>query len=496
MNQWNRERAFRLLALCGMGGLLVFSAEGACASRAPEEPAAVAGGGGGGSSRDSGSDSSKGGSEAGATAEAGMCSTPDTPLPSGTPAGWSWLPCIPSSCQIVMAPDPARANPPLEWASCGKGCLKYSHMNIDVDHAIGFFKGANGGGVRYVAYEIASGDPREIQVVRLPDNVVVFDAIAFGGLQGCGMYLGAVTSNVSVVWISELVSSSPPINRRLVYSLDMASSSLRLLFDETSDENYQAWTISPNLWATAASGLRVLKWHDLSYAPSLETAWQSPDARVIKQLGGIESMVLLGTSDLASIFEVLAWDPVGGMRSLFGSSSASTGSSACCALTDGNNITWLEAPASAWHPDSATFDNVALMASPLATDKGALRSRKLRPSYQNLLGGGEGAIGGGYVLMVEHRQLPDPSKLILTRLSDGAFIVMSDPPAGQQWRTPLYVDEIELAAVRAPTAQGQPMSIVRQTIVDLGAFHPAEAWNDIVGQADAGSDGSSLQSAH
>jgi hypothetical protein len=55
------------------------------------------------------------------------------------------------------------------------------------------------------------------------------------------------------------------------------------------------------------------------------------------------------------------------------------------------------------------------MTSPLATDKASLRPRKLRPSYQNLLGGGEGAIGGGYMLMADARQIPERNKLILTR---------------------------------------------------------------------------------
>jgi len=52
----------------------------------------------------------------------------------------------------------------------------------------------------------------------------------------------------------------------------------------------------------------------------------------------------------------------------------------------------------------------------------------------------------------------------------------------------LYVDDTELAAVQAPISLGKPTTIVRQTIADLGPFHPAEAWDDIVGASDAGDD--------
>src|SRR6266496_4272727 len=121
MTSRNRKRAVRVLALCGVGGLFVFLSEGACASHAPDEPMGTAGAGGSGNPRDSGSDSGKGGLQAGDARDASVCSTPDTLLPSVAPAGWSWAPCIPETCNIVVSPDPAHANPPPDWTSCGSG---------------------------------------------------------------------------------------------------------------------------------------------------------------------------------------------------------------------------------------------------------------------------------------------------------------------------------------------------------------------------------------
>jgi hypothetical protein len=488
------RRSTHLLVGLVSGLLAVFTLHEGCSNHAPDEQAQV--GTDGGADRDAKIDRVPP-PEAGGAADGGSCEGTSIPPPPGTPNGWTRAPCIPSSCQVVIAPDAAHAHPGPSWTSCGKGCLQVlATTSINPWHGIRNVLGAAKDGARYLSLTIEDGSHKpETQIVRVSDNTVIFDAVMLGGNENCSAYVNALSPERALFEIFYQLGTSSS-DRELFYSVDLHDASPRLSFSQTSAAGFERLTVSSHLWAATPGFNRSLLWHPFAYSESLDTAWQSPDGRVITHLASSESTVFLSTElfETSSGYELLAWDAVEGPRPLAGSGSVTSGDSACCALTDGKMLTWLRGSSAGWQPDRAEFTDVVLMASPLATHAVELRPRKLRSAYQNNLGGVEGAIGGGYVLIAESRRWPGHpvvTKLVLTRISDGAFIILPDAP-GLRWRLPFYVDETEFAvlqgAVPDGSGEGKLDSIVRQTIADLGPFHPADAWSSVVHPDDAGTE--------
>src|SRR4051812_4693414 len=113
---------------------------------------------------------------------------------------------------------------------------------------------------------------------------------------------------------------------------------------------------------------------------SLKLGWQTAGLGEITGMTPLGSTMFVSTALIRSQYGVSVWEAAGGAEDLLGSGPASSGTSACCTFSDGTNLVWLEGTSSGWHPDLGQFDDVALMASPIAIHKNNLQPRKLRPA--------------------------------------------------------------------------------------------------------------------
>jgi hypothetical protein len=148
----------------------------------------------------------------------------------------------------------------------------------------------------------------------------------------------------------------------------------------------------------------------------------------------------------AGPYEVMGWDPVEGARKLLEYPVTEDGG-ACCLYTDGVDMVWLHGYGT-FDPETFTYSDMELMASPYATDASQFVPRRLRRSSVDKLIGTRGMVGGGYALHEEHRSASE-ERIVLTRLSDGAYWVL-EPRPDHVFGQPLYVDAEEFAIVETP----------------------------------------------
>jgi hypothetical protein len=208
----------------------------------------------------------------------------------------------------------------------------------------------------------------------------------------------------------------------------------------------------------------------------MKVGWESPDGRFLVGMNAVGSTILFSAFHVPGPYELFAWDPVGGTRTLLALPSVMDGGAGAL-YTDGIDLVWLHG--TGFIPDTQTFQQMRMMTAPYTTQSAALKPRDLRASFQNLLIDARATVGGGYALYVETEWLgPGSNKHYhtLTRLSDGAYWVLAPRP-GFRWSLPLYVDAEEFALVEdalkdvfvdAGLQSGESWTIVRRTIASLG----------------------------
>jgi hypothetical protein len=301
----------------------------------------------------------------------------------------------------------------------------------------------------------------ETQVVRLPENKVIFNGIEqdehgpwFLSSRGLGRD----------AYLFELAKTfGNGGHHSLVYMLPASRGVPVLTYQaDVSWTPYEA-AVTPELWAMTFQPPFSWKWHGATPANSLQPGY-AINYGALFGLEAVGSTVFFSSwlGDKAS--DVFVFDPLGGSRKLITFSSKAVGG-ACCLLTDGKELVWLEGQGLV---SGETYSSVNLMASPYATSTADLKPRVLRPAYQKHVITGGGVMGGGYVV---HGEANGPGvRDIVTRLSDGHYWVLP-PRAGKSWGRALYVDAEELAIVeniKDKFTKGH-WTIVRRTIASLGA---------------------------
>jgi hypothetical protein len=401
-------------------------------------------------------------------------------------------PCAPADCDIAFAPDSAHMRPASPWAPCGVGCLELVDDWAATPYRFFNALGAARDGKRWISYERNLGPPLsqfggyplEIQIVRLPENVVTFDAIMPDGLAdgACTQWMHALAPDAMLLELFASPASDFSTHHRMVYSGDPDHALPVLSFERTDGKAVTSATASSQLWAVTYDFFNVLEWHPSSFTDQMAVGWTAPGAQTIlaSTLASAGATVFFSTAGGAS-HDILAWDLDAGGRALLGSSSPSPGA-ACCLGTDGKDMAWLQG--SGWPPNGGvadTFDEVWLFTSPQGTTPQALQPRPLRKTIEISLTGSL-VVGGGYVLASE-LQLPGTmTQLTLTRISDGAYWVIP-APSGFAVGSPLYVDAEEFAYLKSPGKdlfidaglQSGAWTIVRQTIAALGSPLAADA---------------------
>jgi hypothetical protein len=400
-------------------------------------------------------------------------------VPALSPAGWVQPSCVPSSCRIAIAPDQTNTNAPPAWTSCGSGCLVYRTPGADAYTGMRDVLGASRDGVKYIAFANAQGPqkPVDIQIVRLPDNVVTFNATLPDGFRDCSLYVQALDGAQALIDIFYMAGpTADQVHRYLTYVLPAGQAVPRIVHDRQDKSINGAWCISNRLWAASFAYDTIFFWQGLGYSTTLNPGWTSPDGRVLFGMTAVESFVFFSTLMPGRLYDVDVWDPIGGARRLAGSDAADQGG-ACCVATDGNQMAWFQG--SSWQPDAGNvFGEVWLTTSPFATDAPALKPRQLRKAQKDSLDGGSLIIGGGYALSVESRRGSATGSAILTRLADGAFVTVPPLGDGSVWGQPVYVDAEEIAMFAYPpsaTAGPSGRSIVRLSVQNLGALRPADS---------------------
>ena len=415
------------------------------------------------------------------TADASDTTDDAAMLPVGAPEGWIPLPGVPASCEIVIAPDSSRAHPPPTWGTCGAGCLQFQVPNPDTWSGLKLAVGAARGGTRYIGFQndLPGSDRVEFEIVRTNDNVVTFDALALSWVHRCAFDLDALTPDNVLLDAYSTVADGGQAHRFFRFVMSPGESIPHLVFDQTTSTVQQRYAVSGALWAASYGANRAMQWHDLTFATAPNIGWQSPDGREMLALQAVGSTILASTALVHRSYSTLLWNPSDGPASLVEYASIDQGG-ACCTGADGTNMVWLEG--AGWQrPDADVIDMFAevwLMASPSVTRPADLRPRKLRRAFTDFLEGEPIVVGGGYALTTEGRMTDPTNRLVLTRLTDGAFVSIS-APSGFLWLSALYVDDTELAAFQKPATGSdyfaKPLSIVRQTIASLGPFQPSDA---------------------
>jgi hypothetical protein len=417
-------------------------------------------------------------------ADAAEAGGQDCPLvPAGdvprVPAGWVHAPCAAPSCDIFFAPDLAHTNPASAWASCGSGCLK---MVTDWSANTSVWFGALGAakdGVRWITYERDLGppyssygsDPLEVQVVRLPDNVVTLDAIMTDGLGGaCSQIVQAFSNDALLIELYSLPSANASTQTRLVYASPPSQTLPSLSFTHRDTLFMQTAAVSSQLWAASYAYFLTLEWHAEARADQMNSLWMSTNGAQVQQGGVVASgsTLFYALQAWGQSYGVLAWDSIGGSRPLVTFPSIAQGG-ASGPQTDGEQLVWLQA--SGWRPPDAgsydTFDQVWLYTSPFATTASALAPRAVRRTANDSLLASGYVIGGGYVFGSEIVVETKTIVWTLTRLSDGASWTLSPPAGFPSIGQALYVDAEELAYV-AIGPNNLNNTIVRQTLAALG----------------------------
>lgn len=382
------------LAVAGVIGLvvsagLVATGEGGCGG-APEHLLVAP--------SDSGSDIglSDGSLDGSAEAEAGPQCSPDFKVPDGVPSGWMRLPCAPTTCDIFIAPDAAHMRRASPWASAPGGWLELVDDWADNGHRVLDARGASAGGTRYIGYQRDLGNmpgadgPREVQIVRLPDNVVTFDAIMPYEVKDgvCFMQLDAIAPEVALLY-SYVQLSDPTKSERLVHTVPTGGGTPQLSFDHVDSYYPLESQVTSSLWA-ATYGRRELAWHGPGLANTMQIAWTAPNGRLLDSMQAIGGTIFFSSLNQPGS-DIVVWDVDGGSRTLIGYPSPTAGA-ACCLRSDGQTMVWFQGQG--LDAKKGTYADVRLMASPHATHAADVKPRTLRPAFQDYVDTGGGVIGG------------------------------------------------------------------------------------------------------
>ncbi len=356
--------------------------------------------------------------------------------------------------------------PPSGWESCGDGCLQLVRdWSSDDSYTFGDVVGAARNGIRYIGYKrfLAPAGPYETQVVKLPENSVVFDAIQPHQIGPWVLDIKAVSDIRHIVEVFDTLNDGTAKHHSLIYTLDGPNAVPHLSYDEVVSWMPYEWTVSANLWALTVQPPYSWAWHGVE--PSNQLQPGNSGSGVFFGPQAVGSNVFYSVWQGSTASDVMVFDPVGGNRKLITFPSKKVGG-ACCLLTDGTEMTWLQG-ADLTSGESYATEN--LMASPFATSTEALKPRVVRPAFQHDVYTGGGVMGGGYALHTE-ALTGDNSRVILTRLVDGYYWIIAPRP-GRDWVDTLYVDGEELALLEARTPPPKITgywTIVRRAIASLG----------------------------
>ncbi len=463
MSSWTSKGAYSLL----VATLFFVACTPSCHSE--DHVASGAGSGGASSSHSSGVVIPSYVNASSGTDGGGGCSH-DYPDPgAGVPTGWIRPPGSPCDCDVYISPDQQHMKAASPWKSCGDGCSELVRdWSDDTVYTFGAVMGTASSNAKWIAYKryLKAGGPNEFQVVRLPENKVVFDEFEFSDIHAnWSTSPRRLTSPKGLleIWQS-LVDNSG--HKSLLYVLDLDDPMPHLSFAATVGWHAYEAAISPDLWAMTFQPPYSWKWHASSAANELQLGYQIGG-------GALFGLETVGSNLFFSVWlggkasDIMVFDPVGGNRTLVTFPSKTVGG-ACCLLTDGKDMTWLQG---ADLVGDDTYAAVNLMAAPFATSVAELKPHVVRPAFQKSVIAGGGAIGGGYALYSEAAN--GQVRKILTRLSDGYYWVVA-PRQGRDWSQILYVDSEEFAMVEELVGKFTygSWTIVRRSIASLGPPRP------------------------
>jgi hypothetical protein len=473
---WRLIRGVFVAAPLGLVAALVVAGQGACGSDPPAPPAVAGSGGAAGAT----ATTSTGG-------EGGLfpCHDANTFLKDVVPEGWIRSPCMPSGCEVYVSTSPANTRPPSPWADCGPGCLELVHDWGDPTYRILEVLGASDGTNRFIAYNrwYAPGSTfgLETQLVRLPDNEVVFNVLMSGLSTPCRFVPHALSSSALLGETYYGLGDGIPGATMHMMRIGTSAGSADIVFWHEGDDYPLESVVTTDLWAVIYGG-QAVHWSGFAPTTSLENAWSSPDGRFAYDMSGVGSTLFFSTRFLSGqLFDMFAWDPVEGTRPLVAIGDATRGG-ACCVASDGTDMVWLQG-SGAYDPVDQAHEVIDLMHSPHATHASELEPRRLRTTFSNNLNRPV-IVGGGYALTTEvvtSQGETQPKQHVLTRIADGAYWIIP-PRLGRAWGPLLYVDAEDLALAEVPTAETiieeglQPSvyTIVRLKVAELGPPTPAE----------------------
>jgi len=380
------------------------------------------------------------------------------------------MPGAPCESDVYMAPDPEHASP-VSWAPCGNGCseLVVDWSTDDAYRVMGQV-GASGGDKRYVAYTryLSAKGPYELQLVRLPDNLVLFDAIYQSTAGPWDVFPIAMSPSGHLLELMGTSGGPGFEHYSVMYLVPPDGSPLEVMLSDIVGWGALEATVSSELWAMSYQGAMAWGWHGRSFGNEMNPGWSSPDGRSMFGITATGSNVFFSTWHGDALSQIEIWTKGAGTAPLISFASKAAGG-ACCLLTDGQQMVWFQATG---YLGGEKYADVKLMRSALATSPAALQPAVLRPAYQDTVIGGGGVIGGGYAVHVE-RPVGAPledERIIVTRLTDGYYWVVTPPP-GKLWFRPLYVDADELALVEdldTTEYTATNYTIVRLSIASLG----------------------------
>ncbi len=422
--------------------------------------------------------------EAGAGGSDAGCPDPTQGIPDDIPDGWLRAPCVPADCDIYYAPELSLTRPASPWADCGEGCLELVADWGAPNDRIGVTRGASSGATRYIGYLRVLPNGWEYQILRLPENEVVFDALSPRsgdlGHYTCLLTLRALSTTTAVFRALTGLQDSDPTSSEVLWSVAPGDPRLRLLAEHSNYTTPLEAVAGDGLWL-ATFGRKSIYWQDMTPSDEMLLAWKSPDSRLAYALSATGTTAFFSANRGHSSYESYAWDQDGGARTLLPFPEAELGG-ACCVASDGTDMVWLQG-SGVFDAGAGTYERVDVMASPHATQAADVEPRWLRQGYADNVNGFRTVVGGGYALHEETRKADGSAvrQHTLTRLSDGAYWVI-EPRPGFIWGKPLYVDAEEFALVEGAGPEvfidaglhaGYSYTIVRYRIDSLGPPTPA-----------------------
>ncbi|MBI4953931.1 MAG: hypothetical protein HY908_18040 [Myxococcales bacterium] len=372
-------------------------------------------------------------------------------------------------------------NPASPWAPCGDGCLELvEDWPGGGDGGPGAARfgdafGAARGGLRYLGYGRNYGvhgySPFELQIVRLPDNVVTFDAYMPDGLDTnpqCILYLEALDTHRALGRL-RVHGSTPTEDTELIYAMapDAAPRVVRWGSFPWAAET----VLTSSLWAVVPEALAWIAWHDYERSDQMTPLWTSPDGRWAHELAAYDSSVFFSTLFPGAMYQIEVAEPDAGSRLLRAFPEAAEGG-ACCARTDGTSLVWLEGSGSFDAP-TRSYAEVRMMRSTYATTAEALGPETVRLlTLQNTVDGANMIMGAGYVLHLEVRNVGGTLQktLALTRAATGSYWII-EPSPGREWTQLVYVDAEEFAVTDQGGTLGEAR-LVRRSVASLGKPMP------------------------